>query len=164
MTVYEYLLDTCKRFSNGKIPFEPIAIDLDSRTIRVGLQTLVQNGKIADAFAELDGFIRFNGNPYLEIERLYAQYKRSVPAKRERINKGPFKALSSDQLTMWELENNMPRMEARVQLEAFICLGACEGLIPWHIPNHFFWQGSDPDCIIYRNWILNDTKEETTYE
>lgn len=164
MTVYEYLLDTCKGFSHGEIPFEPIAIDLGGRTIRIGLRTLVQSGRIVDAFAEWDGFIRFEGDPYLEIERLYAQYKRSVPTKREQINKGPFKALSSDQLTMWELENNMPCMEARVQLEAFICLGACEGLIPWKIPNHFFWQGSDPDCIIYRDWILNNTKEETTHE
>lgn len=164
MTIYEYLIESCESASRGEIPYEPIVIDLDRRCIAIGRQTLVENGKMTAGGEYFDSFIRFEGDPYSEIERLYAQYKHSVPSRRESLNKGPFKALSSDQLTMEELENNPPRHEARVQLEAFICLCACEGLIPWHIPSHFFWHGTDPDCIIYRSWILNDTEEELSHE
>lgn len=160
MTIYEYLLETCEGFSRGDKSFEPITINLDHRYIAIGNHVLVRNGKMTADPSAFDGFIRFDDDPYQEIERLYAQYKRSVPSKQELLNKGPFKALSADKLSMHELENNLPRVEARIQLEAFICLGACEGIIPWRIPNHFFWQGRDPDCIIYRNWILNDTKED----
>ena len=160
MTIYDHLIATCEGFSRGDLLFEPIIISLDRRSISIGNQKLVRNGCMIADDGTFDHFICFNVDPYQEIERLYAQYKHSVPSRQESLNRGPFKALSSDRLTMKELENNMPRHEARVRLEAFICLGACEGIIPWRIPGHFFWQGRDPDCIIYRNWILNDTKEE----
>lgn len=160
MTIYEYLIDTCEGFSRGDKPYEPIVINLDRRYIAIGNKVIVRNGEILADTGTFDSFIRYEGDPYQEIERLYAQYKHSVPSRQESLNKGPFKALSSDRLTMWEMENNMPRHEARIRLEAFICLCACEGFIPWRIPSHFFWRGTDPDCIIYRNWILNDTKEE----
>lgn len=163
MTIYEHLINTCEGFSHGNKPYEPIAISLDRRYIAIGNHVLIRNGEIPAGAGTFDGFIRFEGDPYQEIERLYAQYKHSVPSRQESLNKGPFKALSSDQLTMNELKNNMLRLEARVRLEAFICLGACEGIIPWHIPSHFFWRGSDPDCIIYRNWILNENKEESPH-
>ena len=160
MTIYDHLIATCEGLSRGDRLFEPIIISLDRRSISIGNQMLVRNGCMIADDGTFDHFICFDGDPYQEIERLYAQYKHSVPSRQESLNRGPFKALSSDRLTMRELENNMPRHEARVRLEAFICLGACEGIIPWRIPGHFFWQGRDPDCIIYRNWILNDTKED----
>lgn len=162
MTIYDHLIATCEGFSRGNKPFEPIIINLDRRSISVGNKMLVRNGGMIVDDGAFDHFICFDGDPYQEIERLYAQYKRSVPSKQEHLNKGSFKALSADKLSMHELENNLPRVEARIQLEAFICLGACEGIIPWRVPNHFFWQGRDPDCIIYRNWILNDTKEDNS--
>lgn len=164
MTIYEYLIKICEGFSRGDKPYEPIVINLDRRYIAIGNHVIVRNGEILADTGTFDGFIRFEGDPYREIERLYAQYKHSVPSKQESLTKGPFKALSSDRLTMGELINNMPRYEARVRLEAFICLGACEEIIPWRVPGHFFWRGADPDCIIYRNWILKDTKEETIHD
>lgn len=164
MTIYEYLIDTCEGFSRGEKPYEPIVIDLDRRYIAIGNHVIVRNGEILADAGTFDGFIHFEGDPYHEIECLYEMYKRSVPSRQESLNKGPFKALSSDRLTMDELIHNMPRLEARIRLEAFICLGACEGVIPWRIPSHFFWRGTDPDCIIYRNWILNDTKEEIPHD
>ena len=164
MTIYEHLIEMCEGFSYGDKPYEPITISLDRHTIAIGNKVLVRNGEMIADNSSFDGFIRFDGDPYPEIERLYAQYKYSVPSKQESLNKGPFRALSSDKLTMKELENNMSRHEARIRLEGFICLAACEGLIPWRIPKHFFWRGTDPDCIIYRNWILNDTKEDTIHD
>lgn len=155
MTLYEYLIRTCQRCAEGDIPYEPISIDLNTRTIRIGEQLVLQHGVLADDM-HLNELICFEGNPYAEIERLYAQYKRSVPSRYERLNKGYFKALSSDALTMQELENNMHRTEARIRLEGFICLASCEGRIPWPISRHFFWRGADPDCIVYRNWIIKE--------
>lgn len=160
MTLYDHLIQTCQRCAQGEIPYERITIDLNARSILLGDMLLLNHGT-PTSIAPVHELICFEGDPYAEIERLYAQFKRSVPVRMERVNKGYFKALSSDALTMEELENNLPRTEARIKLEAFICLASCAGLIPWHIPRHFFWRGNDPDCIIYRNWIL---KEETTNE
>lgn len=109
---------------------------------------------------DLTGLINYVGDPYREIERLYAQFKRSVPGKRERLNRGCFKALSGDQLSYEELENNMPRREARLLLEGFILLCASAKIIRWHNPNHFFWRGSDPDLIVYRDWITEEDHHE----
>ena len=161
MTLYDYLIRTCQRCAEGDIPYEPISIDLTTRTILIGEQPAFHHGMLSDAL-HVHGLICFEGDPYAEIERLYAQYKRSVPSKHERLNNGYFKALSSDALSMEELEHNLPRNEARLRLEAFICLGASAGLIRWHVPRHFFWRGADPDCIIYRNWI--EFEEEKLYE
>lgn len=155
MTLYDYLIRTCQRCAEGDIPYELISIDLNTRTILIGEQPVLHHGMLSDAL-RVHGLICFEGDPYAEIERLYAQYKRSVPSRHERLNKGYFKALSSDALSMQELENNMRRTEARIRLEGFICLASCEGLIPWYIPRHFFWRGTDPDCIVYRNWILKE--------
>lgn len=158
MTVHDYLMETYQGFSQGQ-PFRPIQIDLNTHTVQVGTQVLVRHGCLMPKrHPLLEGLIHFDGDPYAEIERLYAQYKRSVPTRREPLSHGAFRALSSDQLTMQELENNMSRPEARLRLESFICLGACAGIIPWREPRHFFWQGHDPDCIVYREWIV--LKEE----
>lgn len=161
MTLYDYLIRTCQRCAEGDIPYEPISIDLSMHSIQIGERLVLSQGMLADD-VHMTGLIRFDGDPYAEIERLYAQYKRSVPSRHERLNKGYFKALSSDALSMHELESNMRRTEARVRLEGFICLASCAGLIPWHIPRHFFWRGTDPDCIVYRNWIV--FKEENLNE
>ena len=73
------------------------------------------------------------------------------------LNRGYFKALSSDALTMEELMDNMPRPEARLALEGFILLASVAGLIPWRNPRHFFWQSlTDPECIVYWDWIVNE--------
>ena len=61
---------------------------------------------------------------------------------------------------MEELMDNMPRPQARLELEGFILLASATGLIPWKNPRHFFWQSSnDPDCIVYRDWIIHNEEE-----
>ena len=121
----------------------------------------LENGEVC----ELDGLIDFDGDPYTEIEHLYAQFKRSVPNRHVRLNKGYFKALSSDALTMEELMDNMPRPEARIALEGFILLASVAGLIPWHNPKYFFWQSpTDPECIVYRDWIIQEDGDGTCSE
>lgn len=165
MTVYEFLIHAARSYSGvvngGKT--EDINIDLTRKSIWSGRLCIMRNGKLLrqsirlknGEVCELEGLIDFEGDAYEEIERLYALYKRSVPNRHVKLNKGYFKALSSDSLTMEELMDNMPRPEARTALEGFILLASVEGLIPWHNPRYFFWQSpTDPDCIIYRDWVV----------
>lgn len=164
MTVYEFLIHAARSYSGvvngGKT--EEIRIDLTRKSIWSGRLCVLREGRIVQPSVRLengevcplDGLIDFEGDPYTEIERLYAQFKRSVPNRRVRLNRGYFKALSSDALTMAELMDNLPRPEARMALEGFILLASAAGLIPWHNPKYFFWQSPiDPECIVYRELI-----------
>lgn len=165
MTVYEFLIHAARTYSGvvngGKT--EDIRIDLTRKSIWSDKLCIMRDGKLLRQsvrlenreVCELEGLINFEGDAYAEIERLYAQYKRSVPNRHVKLNRGYFKALSSDSLTMGELMDNMPRPEARIALEGFILLASVEGLISWHNPRYFFWQSpTDPDCIIYRDWVV----------
>ena len=165
MTVYEFLLHAARSYSGvvngGKT--EEIRIDLTRKSIWSGRLPIMREGKLLlksvrlenGDVCKLEGLIDFGGDAFAEIERLYAQFKRSVPNRHVRLNKGYFKALSSDALTMEELMDNMPRPEARMALEGFILLASLSGLIPWHNPKHFFWQSTDdPECIVYRDWVM----------
>ena len=167
MTVYEFLIHAARSYSGvvngGKT--EEIRIDLTHKSIWSDKLCIMRNGKLLmqsvrlenGEVCELEGIIDFEGDAYGEIERLYAQFKRSVPNRHVKLNKGYFKALSSDSLTMQELMDNIPRPEARMALEGFILLASVKGLIPWHNPKYFFWQSAtDPDCIVYRDWVMKE--------
>lgn len=156
MHVYDWLNEVA-----GATEAWRTTICLPTHTLLYDSLPILQNGvlitsSISDAAGsaiQLDGLVQPIPDPYNEIERLYAQFKRSVPSKGERLNRGPFKACASDQLSYEELNQNMPRQEARLLLEGFILLAASAGVLKWKNPNHFFWQGTDPDLILYRNWI-----------
>ena len=157
MFVYDWLQKTALSDEAFKLD-----VDLATRMIRYGNTTIIDGGKLQSAsitmsdesIVQFEGVMAFAAEPYAEIEKLYAQFKRSVPNKHERLNKGNFKACSSDALTFQELENNMPRLNARLLLEGFIVSAASARLIPWRVPSHFYWQGADKDLIVYRNWIM----------
>ena len=171
MTVYNFLTVAAKSHSaivgGGKT--DDISVDLNSGCIYSGSKMIVVEGEIAAPQIELtngekydlNALIEFEGNAYDEIERLYAQYKKSVPNRHVKLNKGYFKALSSDALSMKELTENVSRSQARLELEGFILLASAIGRIPWTNPEHFFWQSQvDPDCIIYREWILKKNERK----
>ena len=156
MTLYEWLSHIA-----GTKTGAGITIDLREKTMRLGDKPIVYRGELFveqlpsdEEMVDITGLIDFSGYPYAEIERLFLQFHRSVPSKRETLNRGYFKALSSDSMTMYELENNIPRREARLLLEGFILLMASQSLIPWTHPEHFFWKGTHPCMILYRDWIL----------
>lgn len=167
MTVYDFLPHAANAYTTirGGDKTDELRFDLTRKSIQSGRLYIVRDGLLAlrkvylanGTVCELDGLIDFSGEPYAQIERLYAQFKRSVPNRHERLNRGNFKALSSDALSMRELMDNMPRVEARYRLEGFILLASASGLIPWRHPQHFFWQSAnDLDCIIYRDWIFKE--------
>lgn len=115
---------------------------------------VAQNAPLPDgSTTSIDSLMGFDGDPFAEVEKLYAQFKRSVPGKSEQLSKGCFKACSSDSLDYEELVSGMPRMEARLLLEGFIVLASSAGILRWKNQAHFYWQGADRDLILYREWI-----------
>jgi hypothetical protein len=98
MTIYEFLIHAARSYSGvvngGKT--EDIALDLTRKSIWSGRLCILRNGQIVrpsvrlenGEICELDGLIDFDGDPYAEIERLYAQFKRSVPNRHVRLNRG----------------------------------------------------------------------------
>lgn len=157
MFVYDWLLETATSDQAHHFRF-----DLEKRRLQFKDATIIEGGGLVTSSIQMPdgtttsftGLIAFSGDAFMEIEKLYAQFKRSVPSKREQLNKGNFKAYSSDKLSFEELETNAPRQIARALLEGFIIIAASAGLIRWKNPAHFFWQGTDPDLILYRNWII----------
>lgn len=148
-----------------------VQIDLREKSLRYQEIPILIDGELVSGNAPsphgeptpLTGLIDFTGDPYAEIERLYAQFKRSVPRKGDRLDRGNFKSLSSDSLTYAELEENMPRQQALLLLEGFILLAVAAGILTWNNPKHFFWMGNDPDLIIYRGWVASKPITEQVY-
>jgi hypothetical protein len=149
MTYYEALIALAQN------NYDKIHINLIDKTIKIGKRIIIENGEIkhnkiivGDDVYECDDLI----TDELDINVLYSKYKYSSPGERDG-GRHYFKALSSDLLTDEQLIYGMPRLEARVRLEAYILLGSIKGLIKWDNPNHWFWQGEDKDFIILKRYI-----------
>lgn len=157
MRVYDWLIMVA-----GSEDARCVQLDLAARKLMFKDDLLIDNGELVASSVQMPdgstatftGIMDYDGEHYAEVERLYAIFKRSVPGKHERLNKGNFKALSSDSLSYSELESSISRTEARILLEGFILCAASAKLMPWANPAHFYWQGADPDLILYREWII----------
>lgn len=150
MTYYDMLISLAQKSYNK------IHIDLENKTLRVGRQTVIDNGRIiqnkvivGDDVYECDELT----NNLLDLDDLYHQYKYSLPGERDSGNHY-FKALSAALLTDEQLIYGMPRLEARVRLEAYVMLAALQGFIKWENDNYWFWQSDkDSDFIILKQWL-----------
>lgn len=150
MTYYEMLIYLAQK------DYSKIHIDLKNKTLKVGKQLIIENGNIiqhkvivGDDVYECSKFV----SERLDIDELYENYKYSMPSERDGGNHY-FKALTASLLTDEQLVYGMPRLEARVRLEAYVMLGSLAGLIKWENNNHWFWQSSkDKDFVILKSWI-----------
>lgn len=150
MTYYEMLIYLAQK------DYRKIHIDLKNKTLKVGKQLLIENGNIiqhkvivGDDIYECDVLVVES----LDVDDLYEQYKHSLPSERDSGNHY-FKALTASLLTDEQLVYGMPRLEARVRLEAYVMLGSLAGLIKWENNNHWFWQSSkDKDFVILKSWM-----------
>lgn len=150
MTLYDVLIELSKKSYNK------IYINLCNKTLKVGRKELIKQGNVlqhkinvGDDTYEFDDLIK---EP-LDLNELYSQYKYSVPSEREN-RRHYFKALSMEQLTDAQLVYGMPRLEARVRLEAYILLASLSGLITWNNTSHWYWQGQDRDFVILKQFVL----------
>lgn len=93
-------------------------------------------------------------NPYEVIQILFNQFKSSVPSEHSEYGKFNFYCKPVDELTMKEMINGIPRLEAYYLLEGYVMLASLSDWIEWKEPKHYFWQcPTDKKLIIYRNWI-----------
>lgn len=87
------------------------------------------------------------------IERLYAEYKYSLPSERsDRKRRKYFKALSQEELTTEMMCIGEIREMAQARLESFILCAYLSGF-DWSDIKGWFWQGTDRDLIIIKNWF-----------
>jgi hypothetical protein len=150
MTLYKVLVQLAQNSYNK------IHIDLKNKTLKIGKQLIIEEGKpiqnkviVGDDVYEWEDLILEE----FDIDELYQQYKYSMPSERDGGNHY-FKALAPSLLTDEQLVYGMPRLEARVRLEAYVMLSSLVGLIKWENDNHWFWQSNkDKDFIILKQWL-----------
>lgn len=147
MTIYEELI---KRVSEG----ETFYIDFEKRTMKIGKQTIIDNGKYDDS-REL---IEFEGLALKTIYELYQDYKYSLPSERSDSKRRKyFKALSVDELSDEHLMYAERREVEQSRLEGFILCTVLAGKFTWDESfGSWFWQSqNDADLVILRSWIEN---------
>lgn len=169
MTLYEVLVDLSKthcRFKGKHTGYaDLLKFDLKNKTISNGNTVIVKDGKVVlDELKLTDGreytglqkmeLIHKADNFYQELEAIYEQYYSSIPSQGSQFSRNNFVAKGVDELSLRELVNGMPRIEAQYRLEAFVLLQAITGQIPWSDERHFYWQSANNNkLIIYKEWI-----------
>lgn len=169
MTLYEVLIELSKshcRFKGKHTGYaDLLRFDLKNKTISNGHTVIIKNGEvILDELKLTDGreytgllnmeLIHMPSDFYAELEAVYEQYYSSVPSQNAQFSRNNFVAKELDHLSLRELVNGMPRIEAQYRLEAFVLLQAMTNQIPWANEHHFYWQSTkNKKLIIYKEWI-----------
>ena len=151
MTIYDELI---QRVSDG----EPFHIDFEKRTMRIGKQIIIDNGKY-DESRKLIKVVHLNTYGVLEIiEDFYRDYKYSLPSERsDNKRRRYFKALSIHELTDEQLMFADRREVAQAALEGFMLCMILTGQFIWtEDMGSWFWQSKqDEDLVILRSWVEN---------
>ena len=145
MTCYDILVQIAQ---NGT---DKIHIDLCNKTLKVGKQKIIENGQVVKNKIFNNEFVELIDGSF-DIDELYAQYKVSIPSERD-CKKHYFKALSATEMTDAQMVLGMPRLEARVRLEAYVLLASIIGKLKWHNANHWYWVGKDKDFVVLKKYI-----------
>lgn len=133
-------------------------IDLEKRTMKVGGETIIDNGVYDTSKALYEDEIYSPEVLLHMIRELYRNYKYSLPSERsDNKRRKYFKALPVDELTDEQLVLGIPREMAQYALEAFILCTILSGDFVWDEALHgkwFFQHPSDPDLIILKSWVV----------
>ena len=150
MTIYEELI---QRVSNG----ETFHIDFEKRTMRIGRQKLVSNGKYDEDRTLMTNALLETSDVLSYIEEFYSIYKYSLPSERsDNKRRKYFKALSIWEITDEQLFVAQNREVAQARLEGFILCSILEGHFMWDEEEHgkwFYQSKNDPDLVILRSWV-----------
>lgn len=148
MSIYNELIE---RVDNG----ETFHVDFEKRTMRIGKQMLIDNGEYDTSTPLID----FKGFVFEEIERLYHNYKYSLPSERsDNKRRKYFKALPIENIPDELLMNAERREVAQAKLEGFILCMVLMNIFTWDEfkMGKWFWQSkTDEDLVILRKWIEN---------
>ena len=150
MTIYEELI---QRVFEG----ETFYIDFTERTMKIGKQKIINQGEYDNNRVLIDWDFANGDNILNTIERLYEQYKYSLPSERSESKRTKyFKALSMDELEDEYIFATKRREIAQCELEGFILCMILNGSFVWDEEKigKWFWQSkNDPDLVILKNWI-----------
>ena len=142
-----------KRVSNG----ETFDINFNTKSMRVGNKYLIKNGEYDD---EKFGWAKVDvGQVMQTIERLYKEYKFSLPSERSDCQRRKyFKALPIEQIPDVKLFSAERREVAGARLEGYILCSVLYGNLTWDESwgKWFYQSKNDPDLVILRSWIENN--------
>ena len=151
MTIYEELV---QRVSDG----ETFYINFKNKSMKIGKKFVITDG-IYDTERQLvDCDCSDTADILSKIERLYADYKYSLPSERSDSKRRKyFKALSMEELTDEQLMVAQSREVAQAKLEGFILCMVLSGQFKWsNEMGKWFWQSrNDQDLVILKNFIEN---------
>ena len=165
-TVYDIFVEMMQSHKSisGKLGHtDTLMFNLQNKTIHNGVISFVDNGVlVCDRIELTDGttyeftgkeLVRSDEDFYETVEKLYHNFKYSVPTKRDNKCRGNFTAKHPDDLSFDQLMNGEKRPIARCKLEAYVILMAMTGQINWKNNKHFFWQSNnDKELILFREW------------
>ena len=151
MTIYEELV---KRVSDG----ESLYINFKNRAMKIGKKFLISDGVYETERQLVDCSCTNTREVLSEIEKLYEDYKYSIPSERsDGKHRKYFKAVSIDELPDDKLMTASRREVTRAKLEGFILCAILSEKFNWTDEmGSWFWQSKkDPDLVIIKNWIEN---------
>ena len=157
MSIYKELINAVTEGMKFKI-------NLVNKSLQIGKQKIIENGKVINKkYENVELILPSDLEPYFSmqfgtlnmsftiIERLYEDYKHSVPSKNY-SDTSYFKALSVDGLTDGDLYSGEDRNLSQAKLEGYILLASLAGWFIWPNENHWFWKGID-DSVVLKSWI-----------
>lgn len=123
---------------------KPFHVCLEKREMRIGNKWLIRDGKYEGELIDNPG-----EDAVTEIERLYHQYKHSLPSRKSRDKY--FKALSAEELDEADWYVGEQREIAQARLEGYVlCLILLDKL---HIDGWFWKSKTEPDLVILADWV-----------
>lgn len=136
-----------ERVANG----ENFLIDFKNRNLKVGGDYLIINGIAIDG---LD--ITVDDEDVIgTIERLYQDYKYSVPSERNtKRSKRYFYCLKADELTDEQFSCGEDRDLAQIKLESYVLICIVNGSLQWNQPGWFWKSPREKDLILLKEWIV----------
>ena len=147
MEIYNELVN---RVQDG----ETFYVNFEERTLKVGKDYLIKNGEYDK---ENLGWKPVSLKDVLKtIERLYENYKFSLPSERsDNKRRKYFKALSIDDIPDMKLFGAERREVAQAKLEGYILCSILYGNLTWSADlGSWFWQSNtDSDLVILKKWI-----------
>lgn len=128
------------------------SVDLKTRTLKVGGEVLVENGKTD---IPIGGVVDTPEMFLYNVEDNYRLYKHSVPSERsESKRKRYFIALPERELSDEDMLYGMPRDVAQAQLELYILCQLLLGMQWQEGWGKWFWQSpNDKDLVLLREWF-----------
>lgn len=147
MTIYESLID---RVKNG----EDFYVNFKKGTVKVGSVSVIEKNKPFDTDTLLLSE-DMTTNITDTLEKLYEDYKYSVPSAASEYKSSYFSAIPDSELDEFHFLTGLPRLVAQARLEIYIACLKAAGLFKLDFGTGWFWQSpNDKDLVILRKWVM----------